>query len=102
VTPAIIGTVAALLSIGSFVPQAWKLIKTRETKGIATPMWILSTSAFAVWTIYGVVLGDWPLIVPNAICFVLAAFILVFKLLPHHKRDAVADALDPTARTSSS
>jgi MtN3 and saliva related transmembrane protein len=97
VIPIVVGTVAAMLSVASFIPQAWKIVKTRETRSLATPMWILSTTAFAIWTVYGVLLRAWPIIVPNAICFVLAGFILVFKLLPRRAREAVADALDPSA-----
>lgn len=77
---ALVGTLAAILSVSSFVPQAWKIWRTRQTRGLATPMWILSTSAFALWTTYGVFLGALPIIIPNAICCGLAAFILVMKV----------------------
>ncbi len=90
----VIGTIAALLSIGSFVPQAWRVIKTRTTKDLATTMWILNTCAFALWTTYGVFLGKLPIIIPNALCFLLAGFILVMKLLPARKREEVADAVE--------
>jgi MtN3 and saliva related transmembrane protein len=42
-------------------------------------------------------LGQWPLIVTNNICLVLAAFILVMKILPAAGKRAVADTLDPSA-----
>ena len=77
---AIVGVAAALLSIASFVPQAWKIWKTRETEGLSTKMWIFNTCAFALWTVYGIGLGKWPLIATNAICLVLAAFILTMKV----------------------
>jgi MtN3 and saliva related transmembrane protein len=88
-----IGVAAAALSIASFVPQVWKIVKTRETKDLATPMWILNSTAFALWATYGAILGNWPIIVPNAICLVLALFILMMKLVPRSTRDAVADAV---------
>ena len=68
---------------------------TRKRFVASTGMWILSTTAFAVWIAYGIMLGEWPIIVPNAICFLLAAFILTLKLLPQHKTERVADAVDP-------
>lgn len=76
----IVGVAAALFSIASFVPQAWKLWRTHEAKGLSAKMWIFNTTAFALWTTYGVFLGKWPIIATNAICFVLAGFILVMKL----------------------
>ena len=42
-------------------------------------------------------LGQWPLIATNGICLVLAAFILVMKILPASGKRAVADTLDPSA-----
>lgn len=89
-----IGLTAAALTIASFVAQTRKIIKTRDVSSLSAPMWILSTTAFAIWTLYGVLLGDWPIIVPNAVCLLLAAFILTLKLLPSRKREQVADKLD--------
>lgn len=88
-----LGLLAAALTIASFLAQTGKIIKTRDTKALATPTWIMSTVAFALWVGYGVVLGAWPIIIPNAICFVLAAFILALKLMPRRKRDDVIDKL---------
>jgi MtN3 and saliva related transmembrane protein len=89
----IIGGVAATLSVSSFVPQAWRVIRTRETKDLATPMWIMNVLGFALWTVYGVLIGTWPIIIPNAICFVLAAFILTMKVAPKRAKHRIADAI---------
>jgi MtN3 and saliva related transmembrane protein len=89
-----IGALAAICSTVSFAPQAWKIIRTRETKDISTGMYLLTVSAFAAWTTYGILLGKWPLIAANSICLVLSAFILTMKLLPRAKKEAVAEALD--------
>lgn len=96
-----LGLFAAALTIASFVAQVWKIVRTRDTAALATPTWVLTTVAFAVWTGYGVVRVEWPIILPNAVCFLLAGFILTLKLLPRERRDAVADAIappDPEAR----
>ena len=92
----IIGALAATTSTGRFAPQAWKIIKTRETKNISTGMYGLTVAAFALWLAYGAMLGQCPLITNN-ICLVLAAFILVMKILPAAGKRAVADTLDPSA-----
>ncbi|MEI9997161.1 MAG: SemiSWEET transporter [Rhizomicrobium sp.] len=90
---AIIGTLAALCSTISFVPQAWKIIRTRETKDISTGMYLLTVTGFAAWTTYGLLLMQWPLIAANGICLVLSAFILTMKLLPQREKNAVADKI---------
>ena len=97
--PAVIfGWLATAASTVSFVPQAWKIIKTRETKDISRWMYMVTVAGFACWTIYGALLGQWPIIATNSICFALSGFILLMKLLPQREKDAVAEALDPETR----
>jgi MtN3 and saliva related transmembrane protein len=93
----VIGSLAACASTISFTPQAWKIIKSRETKDISAGMYVLTVSGFALWTIYGLVTHQWPLIVTNAICLVLSAFILLMKLLPRAEKNRIADAIDPSS-----
>ncbi len=93
----IVGYAAACCSTASFTPQAWKIIKSRETKDISAGMYALTVSGFALWTAFGALGMQWPLIIANFICLMLSAFILVMKLLPRPKKDAVANALDPEA-----
>lgn len=74
------GYVAATLTTLAFVPQAMHTIRTRETRGISLGMYLVFTVGVAFWFGYGIVLGSWPMIVSNAITFVLAATILGLKL----------------------
>jgi MtN3 and saliva related transmembrane protein len=97
----LVGYIAAALSVMAFMPQAWKIIKTRDTKDLSTPMWILEILAFALWVGYGIAKSALPIVIPNVICFALSLFILVMKLLPEHKKHAVADKLDPSVSTGS-
>src|SRR4051812_31629836 len=92
----VISTLAAAASTASFAPQAWKIVRSRHTADISAGMYVLTVSAFTLWTSYGVMLRAWPLIVSNGICLVLSAFILTMKLLPRPKKEKLADALDPT------
>jgi MtN3 and saliva related transmembrane protein len=98
-TATIIGSIAAVLSTASFTPQAWKIIKSRETKDISAGMYALTVTGFAMWTTYGIILMQWPLIVTNSICLVLSAFILTMKLLPRREKNKVADILDPDVKS---
>lgn len=91
-----IGLVAAALTISSFAAQSWKILKTREVSALSTPTWVLSTTAFAIWSVYGVIQREWPIIVPNIVCFLLSGFILLLKLLPRRRRDEIADAVVPS------
>jgi MtN3 and saliva related transmembrane protein len=90
-----IGVLAAICSTASFAPQAWKIIKSRETKDISTAMYILTVTGFGLWTAFGIALAQWPLVASNVICFFLSFFILVMKLLPQSKKEQLADRIDP-------
>ncbi|HEX3944938.1 MAG TPA: SemiSWEET transporter [Rhizomicrobium sp.] len=89
----LIGGLAAICSMASFVPQAWKIIRTRETHDISASMFSLTVVGFACWCAYGALQAEWPLIVSNGICLILSAFILMMTVLPRSKKEAVADVL---------
>ena len=75
-----IGSIAAVLTTASFVPQAWHSFKTRDVSGISLSMYSVFTLGVALWLLYGVLLQSWPLMIANGITLVLAAAILVMKL----------------------
>jgi MtN3 and saliva related transmembrane protein len=93
----IFGWLATAASVVSFTPQAWKVIKTRQTADLSAAMYTITVTGFALWTVYGVLLGQLPLIFTNALCLILSGFILLMKLLPRREKEVVADALDPDA-----
>lgn len=74
------GTIAAILTTASFLPQAIKTIKTKDTEGISTVMYSMFVVGVFLWIIYGIQLKDMPIIVANVITFVLASIILGFKI----------------------
>jgi MtN3 and saliva related transmembrane protein len=74
------GYAAAALTTVSFVPQAVRTIRTRETQGISLWMYVLFTVGVACWLGYGLLLGSWPMIVANIVTVALAAIILLLKL----------------------
>lgn len=94
----IVGAGAALCSMASFTPQAWKVIKTRETDGLSAGMYSLTVAAFALWLGYGALLGDWALIIPNLVCLLLSAFILAMILMPTKQANVVADRINDTVK----
>lgn len=90
----LIGACAAVCSVASFLPQAWRIVKTRDTEAISAPMYALTVTGFAFWIAYGMTLGQWPIIAANGVCFLSAAFILTMKLLSSRSRRKVADTID--------
>jgi MtN3 and saliva related transmembrane protein len=75
-----VGGVAASLTTCSFIPQVWKVWRTKHTKDISLLMYTLFTFGVALWLIYGILLGAWPIIIANSITLLLAGTVLVLKL----------------------
>lgn len=91
----IIGIGAAIASVASFFPQAWKIIRTRDVEGLSRPMYFLTAVSFSLWLAFGALKLEWALIVPNALCLAVTLFILTMLLMSPRKREKVAETLDP-------
>lgn len=75
-----LGYAAATLTTASFLPQAWLTFRTRDVSGISLAMYSVFTLGIVGWLVYGLLLQAWPIVVANAITFVLSAGILAMKL----------------------
>ncbi|MGV2103900.1 SemiSWEET family sugar transporter [Rhizobium sp. 21-4511-3d] len=76
----LVGYAASICSVVSFIPQAVKVARTKATEAISIRMYILTVAGFALWTTFGFMKGEVPIIFANSICFCLSAYILVAKL----------------------
>lgn len=75
-----IGSIAAVLTTGSFLPQAIKVIKTKDTSGISLMMYMMNVLGIFLWFVYGLTIHDLALITANGITFVLSSIILICKM----------------------
>lgn len=76
----ILGLIAACCTTISFVPQAIKVIRSKQTQAISLVMYILLNIGVALWTTYGILLGDWPIMLANGITLIFTMSILLMKL----------------------
>lgn len=76
----LVGALAATLTTAAFFPQAVKTIRTRDTGGISLIMYALLMSGVSLWLLYGLFLGNWPLILANAIVLVPQAVVMSILL----------------------
>ncbi len=91
----IVGFFAAAASVTSFLPQAWKIIRTNDVQGLSARMYTLTAFSFSLWLAYGVLSSQLALIIPNALCLTAATFILSMILLPQKKREVISRTLNP-------
>lgn len=75
-----IGSVAATLTTTAFIPQVWQVWRTRHTHDISLGMYVIFTGGVALWLVYGVLLGAWPIIIANSITVLLAGAVLLMKI----------------------
>jgi MtN3 and saliva related transmembrane protein len=76
----ILGLTAACCTTIAFVPQVVKTWRTRSTADISLGTFLLLVVGIILWLVYGVLLGDLPLIAANAVTLMLAGTVLLLKL----------------------
>ena len=79
-----IGYVAAFLTTISFFPQAVKTLRSGDTRSISLGMYALFTSGVMLWSIYGVMVADGPVLIANLITLIPAAVVLQRKITAKH------------------
>lgn len=80
----IIGFMAAILTTIAFIPQAYKVIKSKSSKGLSLITYLIFIIGVGLWLLYGFLKGSLSMILGNGITFLLA-FIIIFYILKHKK-----------------
>jgi MtN3 and saliva related transmembrane protein len=78
--PTVLATIAGILSTASFVPQVLKAWRERDTAAISKRMYMVTVTAFTLWSIYGFLIGSWPLVIFNLLSLCLSGSILFLKI----------------------
>ena len=76
----ILGFVAAALTSLCWLPQAWRTIRTRDTRAISLWTQSLFAAGTALWLTYGVQIGSLPVVFANALTLLLVLLIVMMKL----------------------
>ena len=90
----LLGIFAGLLTSTSFIPQAYKVIKTKRTQDISLPMYSLCTIGVFIWIIYGLMINDLAVLLTNIITFVPTLIILILTLHNQIKNKRTANKID--------
>jgi len=76
----LVGLLAAASTTFSFLPQAIKTIRTKDTQSISLSMYALFTFGTLLWLIYGVFTSNVPVYLANGITLLFALIILTYKI----------------------
>lgn len=80
-----IGGLAAVIGTIGWLPQALKTIRTKNTKDLSLSTNLMLLTTVALWFVYGLALGSWPLIIGNIISIMLIGIIVVIILKNRHQ-----------------
>jgi len=75
-----IGLAAGFLTTVAFVPQVTKVWKDRSAKELSLKTFVAFSSGVILWLVYGVMLGEFPMILWNAVTLALVSAIVAMKL----------------------
>lgn len=84
----ILGLLAAAFTTLSFLPQAIKTLKTKQTDDLSLGMYVILTTGIFLWLLYGIAIADLPIMLANVVTLVLTSSILI--LIIRHRKPTIA------------
>jgi MtN3 and saliva related transmembrane protein len=76
-TSEIIGISAGIFTTVAVIPQIYKALKTDKVQDISFVFFSILLIGIGLWTVYGLLKEDWPIIITNGISFVLNCTMLI-------------------------
>jgi MtN3 and saliva related transmembrane protein len=76
----ILGVVAGCLSCLTFIPQVVHTWKTKATKDVSLPTFVIAALSCVLWLVYGIDVNLFSVIFTNIIVLVLTLLMIFFKL----------------------
>ncbi len=88
----LIGYIAAACTTIAFVPQAFKVYKTKRTNDISLGMFTLTTVGVLLWFFYGIMIWSLPVMAANFVTFLLSLYIFIMKIkLDYRNQTGIRD-----------
>ena len=76
----ILGILAGTLTTISFIPQVIKIYRTKDTKDLSLATFTIFSCGVSFWLAYGILVGEWPIILANGITLILSFMIIAMKI----------------------
>ena len=77
---AIAGTLGGVLSVGAFLPQAYRIIQRRSAADVSLTMYVAIMAACVLWMFYAYVHASVELFATNLVIFLIAIFIAILRI----------------------
>lgn len=76
----IAGTVGGIMSVGAFLPQAYRILRRRSADDVSLAMYVTIIISNALWVFYAYVHGSTELLITNLVIAMIAVFIAMLQL----------------------
>lgn len=76
----IVGFIAATLTTLAYLPQVIKTWKSKSAADLSLGLFSILTTGVFLWLVYGIMIGNGPIIASNIITLLLTGSMLYFKL----------------------
>lgn len=70
-----IGFAGATLTTIAFLPQAYSIYKTNDTKGLALSTYIIYFFGLLMWMVYGIIDEDSPVVHSSMVSIIIVSYI---------------------------
>lgn len=77
---AVAGTLGGMLSVGAFVPQAYRILQRRSAADVSLLMYVAIIVGCLMWIFYAYVRGAMELLWTNVVIAAIALFIAVLRI----------------------
>jgi len=75
-----LGLAAAIVGTITYFPQLFKVLKTKQTKDISLPTYLLLDTVTGMWLLYGLLIKDLPLILNGSLVLICVLVITYLKI----------------------
>jgi len=77
---ALAGTIGGMLSVGAFLPQAWRIFRRRSADDVSLAMYLAIIAATILWMFYAYVHSSVELFFTNLVIAVIAIVIAMLRI----------------------
>lgn len=81
----LLGLTAGFITTIGFVPQIFKGIRTGSMKDVSLTMPLVLIAGMSLWLIYGLMIGDLPIILWNSVAVALNGVLVLLKVRTNGK-----------------
>ena len=76
----ILGFLAAILTTSAYIPQVYKIWKTKDAQSVSLSMYLVMFSGISLWLVYSININKPSLILANTVTLLIILMIFYFKI----------------------